>query len=73
MNAPTAKTFSTAQAQAALRGLQLALAPAAPDAVPVYRITGFLRFQNAEIKGCTQVDFTDWAQVSDFLKGTSHA
>jgi hypothetical protein len=73
MSTPAAKDFSTAQAQAALRGLVLAQVPAAADAVPVYRITGFLRFQNAEIKGCTQVDFTDWAQVSDFLKGTSHA
>ncbi len=73
MIAPTQKDFTTAQARAALAGLQLAQVPAAADVVPVYRITGFLRFQNAEIKGCTQVDFTDWAQVSDFLKGTSHA
>ncbi len=63
MIAPTAKDFTTAQAQAALRGLELALVHAAPDAVPAYRLTGH----------ADRVDLTDWAQVVDFLKGASHA
>lgn len=63
MNAPTYKDFSTAQARAALAGLQLAQVPAAPDAEPAYRLTGHAQ----------QIDLTDWTQVVDFLKGTSHA
>ncbi|PUE15498.1 hypothetical protein [Limnohabitans sp. WS1] len=62
MNAPTVKDFATAQAQAALHGLELALVHAAPDAEPVYILTGH----------ANRVDLTDWAQVTDFLKGTRH-
>jgi hypothetical protein len=62
MSTPAAKDFSTAQAQAALRGLVLALVNDTPDAVPTYTLTGH----------ANQVDFTDWAQVTDFLKGIQH-
>lgn len=62
MIAPTAKDFTTAQAQAALRGLELAQVPAVLDAEPAYTLTGH----------ADRVDL-DWAQVVDFLKGASHA
>lgn len=61
MIAPDAKTFSTAQARAALAGLQLAQVPAAPDAVPAFRLTGHAQ----------QVDFSNWTEVVDFLKGAA--
>ena len=62
MIAPNAKDFTTAQARAALAGLQLAQVPAAPDAVPTYTLTGHAQ----------QVDFSNWTEVVDFLKGAQH-
>lgn len=62
MIVPTAKDFTTAQAQAALRGLELAQVPAVLDAEPAYTLTGHV----------DRIDLSDWAQVVVFLEGARH-
>lgn len=63
MTSPTAKDYSTAQAQAALAGFALAQANGMEHGTqPGYTMT----------RHGQQVDLTDWQQVRNFLKEVQH-